>query len=95
MAKRSLVGLKEGALRQLVDQGVIVEPITRTLHESVLPWLIEKMSGFLEDEEDIDVNVEELVHVAYQKGLDAHAKSIIGERRRKEDLIYSAEQRII
>lgn len=53
------------------------------------------MAGFLEDEDAIDFNVEELVNDAYKKGLEAHENSIHGEKKRKEDLIYSAEQRII
>ena len=72
-----------------------MKPITKTMHESVLPWLIEKMTGFLNDEEDIDINVDQVVNDAYKRSLDAHAKAIRGETKRKEDLIYSAEQRII
>jgi hypothetical protein len=82
-------------LQQLADQGVLVKPLTKSMHESVLPWLIEKMTGFLADEEDIDINVDQVVNDAFRRGLDAHAKAIKGETKRKEDLIYSAEQRII
>lgn len=53
------------------------------------------MSGFLDDEDDIDYNVEEVVNDAYKMSVNAHAKAITNERKRKEDIIYSAEQRII
>ena len=90
-SKQYLVGLKEGALRQLVEQGVLVNPTEKALHESVLPWLIDKMAGFLEDDEAIDYNVDQIVNDSYKMSLDAHAKSMVGEVKRKENLVYSAE----
>jgi hypothetical protein len=56
--KKYLVGLKDSALNDMVASGVIVRPIEKSLHESVLPWLIDKMSGFLNDEQSININVE-------------------------------------
>lgn len=53
MAKGHLQGLKENALKQLVDIGLLVSPLEKSMHESVLPWLIDKMTGFLNDEEII------------------------------------------
>ena len=47
----------------------------KALHESVLPWLIEKMSGFLNDEESIDLNVEQIVNDAFKISLDLHGNS--------------------
>jgi hypothetical protein len=83
MSKQYLVGLKEGALSALVDQGVLIKPSTKSMHESVLPWLIEKMSGFLEDETAIDDNVEKIVNDAYKKGIDAHAQAMQGRKKFK------------
>jgi hypothetical protein len=65
------------------------------LHESVLPWLIDKMAGFLEDEGFINFNVDQVVTDGYNKGVESHGKSMEGEKKRKQDLIHSAEQRII
>ena len=79
----------------MVATGVIVRPIEKSLHESVLPWLIDKMSGFLNDEQSIEINVEQIVNDAYKKGIDAHTRAIVGEIKRKENLVHSAEQRII
>jgi hypothetical protein len=39
-------------------QGVLANPTTKSLHESVLPWLVETMQGFLKDDLSIDENVE-------------------------------------
>lgn len=52
----------------LVDQGVLVKPSFKALHESVLPWLIEKMSTFLGDDEFIDYNVDQVVNDAIMMG---------------------------
>ena len=47
MAKNHLAGLREGALRSLVDLGVLVNPLEKALHQSVLPWLLDKMETFI------------------------------------------------
>jgi len=39
-------------------QNVLANPTTKSLHESVLPWLVETMQGFLKDDLSIDENVE-------------------------------------
>ncbi len=75
----------------MVDQGILVKPIQKALHESVLPWLIDKMEGFLEDEEAITFNAEEVVNDAYRMSLNAHSDAISRDKRRREDMIYSAE----
>lgn len=65
------------------------------MHESVLPWLIDKMAGFLEEDGYIDFNVDQVVTDGYMMAVGAHYKSIEGEIKRKEGLIHSAEQKII
>jgi len=58
LAKQHLIGLKEGVLRVMQAQGVLANPTTKSLHESVLPWLVETMQGFLKDDLSIDETVE-------------------------------------
>lgn len=53
--------MKDAALKQLIDQGLLVRPVEKSLHESVMPWLIEKMTGFLQDDDSIDHHVDEIV----------------------------------
>jgi hypothetical protein len=51
MAKKYLVGLKFNALRGLVDQGMLVHPIEIVMNETVMPWVLDRMGDFIEDEE--------------------------------------------
>lgn len=72
-----------------------MKPSTKSLHESVLPWLIDKMTGFLHDEEEIDFTVEHIFDEAIGIGFSNHGGAIEQEQKRKEEIIYSAEQKII
>lgn len=74
---------------------MFVKPSTKSLHESVLPWLIEKMTGFIHDEEEIDYTVEHIFEAAIGIGFSSHGGAIEQEQKRKEEIIYSAEQKII
>ena len=47
VSKRVLVGLKQNMLRQLKDQGMLSAPLNQVLHESVMPWLLDKTLHFL------------------------------------------------
>lgn len=95
LAKQHLIGLKEGVLRVMQAQGVLANPTTKSLHESVLPWIVEKMQGFLKDDLSIDENVEQVVHDGWLNGLKAHRAAIEGRKKRKEDMVFEAEQRVI
>lgn len=95
LAKQHLVGLRENTLRTLVDQGHLVKPITKSLHESVMPWLVEKMTSFLHGDNHIDVNVNDIVADAWLQGLKKHAGAIAGHKQHKQDLIKAQEQRVI
>jgi len=61
------------------------------MHESVLPWLIEKMEGFLNDEEYIETNAETILNDAYYKSVNAHKLAIADQIQRKEDMVYATE----
>ncbi len=95
LAKQHLVGLRENTLKVLVDQGHLVKPLTKSLQDSVMPWLIEKMTSFLHGDNHIDVNVNNIVADAWLKGLKNHAGSIAAHKQAKEDMIKAKEQRVI
>lgn len=95
LAKQHLVGLRENTLRALVDQGHLVKPITKSLHESVMPWLVEKMQSFLHGDKHIDINVNDIVADAWLVGLKKHAGAIAGHKQHKQDLVKAQEQRVI
>ncbi len=65
LAKQALVGLKDNTLRAMVDQGHLVRPLTKSMHESVMPWIVDKMTGFLYEDNHIDNNVNEIVADAW------------------------------
>ncbi len=76
MAKKYLVGLKDNALRGLVDQGMLVQPIEQVIHENVMPWLLDKMADFLNDEDLIEINTENVIKDAFEFGKESHKKAI-------------------
>ena len=78
-------------MKVMQAQGILANPTTKSLHESVLPWLVEKMTGFLKDDLSIDDNVELVVHDGWLKGLNAHRAAIEGRKKGKEDMIFEAE----
>lgn len=72
MAKKYLVGLKSNALRSLVDQGMLVEPIEMVMNENIMPWVLEKMADFLNDEDFIDINTDDVIRDAFELGKETH-----------------------
>lgn len=52
MAKSYLVGLKLNSLRALKDQGMLIEPLEQVMNENVMPWVMDYMADFIDDEED-------------------------------------------
>ena len=51
MAKKYLVGLREGALQCIGDMGLLQPKMECDLYEDVLPWLLAKRDEFLGDQE--------------------------------------------
>jgi len=72
MAKKYLLGIRENALRALKDQGLLVEPIDKVMHEDVVPWMLDKMMDFLKDEDFIANNVDEVIVDAFKMGKAMH-----------------------
>jgi hypothetical protein len=44
---------------------MLVEPIEQVMHENVMPWMLEKMMDFLNDEDFIANNVNEVILDAF------------------------------
>lgn len=68
MAKKYLIGLKDNGLKSLVDQGVLVQPIELILYETVMPWLIERMGAYIQDDQDIFNTRESVIDDAFKLG---------------------------
>jgi hypothetical protein len=75
------------ALITLKDQGMLVKPVTQVIHEKILPWMYDAMNQFLDEEDDVDNNVEEVVNDGFNKGKEDHKNRILAEYQRREDLI--------
>lgn len=51
---------------------MLVEPIEIVLHETVMPWVIDRMADFLNDEDFIEINTEDVIKDAFDAGKDKH-----------------------
>ncbi len=83
MAKKYLVGLRSNALNGLKDQGMLVQPIEIVMNENVMPWVLEAMADFIEDEEYQELNLEDVVRDAFEQSKTNHKQSIANESQRK------------
>jgi hypothetical protein len=63
-----LIGLKENALRALLEQGMLVAPMDSAMHEDVMPWMLSRMMHFLEDEDIVGINVREVIEEGFELG---------------------------
>ena len=52
LAKRHLVGIRETAMLTLHEMGLMQPKVKRALAEDVLPWLISKTQGFLDEDKE-------------------------------------------
>lgn len=52
LAKRHLVGIRENAVLTLHEMGLMQPKVKRALAEDVLPWLIAKTQGFLDEDKE-------------------------------------------
>ena len=52
LAKRHLVGIRENAVLTLHEMGLMQPKVKRALAEDVLPWLIAKTQGFLDEDRE-------------------------------------------
>jgi hypothetical protein len=86
--KNYLTGLREQAMSQLSAIGVLVPTKSRAIHEEVLPWLMSKITDYLEEEQA----TVEGTHTVFTEGIldcqNSHASVI----RAKYARIQKAEQ---
>lgn len=76
MAKSYLVGLRENALKALKDQGMLIEPIEQVMTENVMPWVLEQMAEFIEDEDIQEFTVEDVIKGAFELAKAQHRQGI-------------------
>jgi len=67
MAKKAMGNLRHDAIRHLNDIGMMSNPLSKELEEDVLPWLIEKMNGFMQDDYSINVSASTVINEGIHK----------------------------
>ena len=87
MAKSYLVGLRFNALNALKDQGMLIEPIEQVMNENIMPWVLDCMADFIDDEDDQDINLEDVIKDAFELSKQHHKESIEREYQRRRDVI--------
>lgn len=60
-----------------------------------MPWMLDKVLEFLEDDDLVDLNVDEVYTDAYELGKYKHSQSVIAEYKRRNDLIEAERQRVL
>jgi hypothetical protein len=66
------------------DQGVLEDPRTTVLHENVMPWMYNRVLDFINDEDFIVRNVNNVVQDCMASATKDHAKRVVQEHNRIE-----------
>ena len=45
---------------------MLIEPIEQVMNENVMPWVLEQMADFIDDEEDQEINLEDVIRDAFE-----------------------------
>ena len=56
-----------------------------------MPWMLDKMADFLNDEDYIEINTEDVIKDAFETGKQSHQKAIEEEYKRRQDAIEGLE----
>ena len=51
---------------------MLVEPIEIVMNENIMPWVLDMMGDFIEDEDYQELNLEELVRDAFEMSKTKH-----------------------
>lgn len=70
---------------------MLVDPIETVMHENVMPWMIDRLINFIEDDSFIEYNVGEVVVDGFNSAKNKHSLAIQKEQQRKIDLEKAEE----
>lgn len=65
---------------------MLIEPLEQVMNENVMPWVMDFMADFIDDEEDQEINLEDVVRDAFELGKMQHKDSIEKEYQRRRDV---------
>lgn len=84
LAKKHLIGLRENALRTCADYGLMEPELKTELEEDLLPWLIQKMQGFIGDAGIVNVASDVAMSEGISKLQHRHQQTLEKHRLQKE-----------
>ena len=99
ISKNWMMGLREDAMKQLCAQGVLVPARERAMQEQVVPWLMDKVFNFLEEDKAIVDGTETVVKDGIDETQKDHKKTIQAKydriKKAEEDKIEAERQKVI
>jgi hypothetical protein len=76
MAKNTLVGLREGALRHLADLSLMNRSVDIELRTNVMPWVVQKTEGQIGDLQGMDNIAEKVLDDCVFSHATSHARTL-------------------
>ena len=76
LAKKHLIGLRENAIQCIADMGLMQHSVQVDQENDVLPWLLEKMDDFIDNEQIVDENAEEVADIGIFSVQGRHAETL-------------------
>lgn len=93
------MGLREDAMKQLSAQGVLVPARERAMHEQVVPWLMDKIFNFLEEDKAITNGTQSVVVDGINETQNDHKNTIKAKydsiKKAEEDKIQAEKEKVI
>ena len=71
-------------MQLLVNQGVLKEPLETMLEDQIVPWMYDRIMGFLEEDEHVDTNIEELFSEGFNVTAQAHKEIVDADHEKKD-----------
>jgi hypothetical protein len=55
---------------------MLIEPIEQVMTENIMPWVLEKMGDFIDDEDVQELTVEDVIRDAFELAKSQHREGI-------------------
>lgn len=73
---------------------MLIEPIEQVMTENIMPWVLDYMIDFIDDEDDQEINLEDVIRDAFELSKIQHKESIEREYQRRRDVISEKEHQL-
>ena len=99
IAKSYMSDLRLEALQELSVMGVLVPPQSRAMEEEVMPWLMDKIVGFLVEDQSTTQGAQVMVNTGFENAQNRHKSTIQAKydkiKQDELDRIEAEKQKII